>query len=76
MVCLYPRAADGVGLLWLVQGHLLRDPEADTSPNQAQPDHQIALPGTVKVQHGIAKKARVDEEGWNPSDWMVLGAKC
>lgn len=55
------------------QCHLLRNPKADTTSDESKPNHQVVLDRDIlKGRHGLAEETRVDEEGGNASDRMIL----
>lgn len=56
-----------------LQCHLLRDPKADTTADESKPNHQVGLDRDVfKCRHGLAEETRMDEEGGNANDGMIL----
>lgn len=56
-----------------LHGHLLRNPEANAAADESKPNHQVVLDRDIlKGRHGLAEEARVDEEGGNASDGMIL----
>jgi len=55
-----------------LERHLRGHPQPDAPPDQAEPHHEVVLLGAVEALHGLAEETRVDEEGWDPCDWVML----
>lgn len=54
------------------RGHLLRHPKSNTPPNETKPYHEVVFFRAVKTGHCVSKDARVDEEGREASDRVML----
>lgn len=54
------------------ESHLFGHPQTHGTPDEAEPDHEVVLVGADERRHGLSKQTRVDEEGGNARDRVVL----
>ena len=55
-----------------LERHLRGHPQPHAPADQAKPHHEVVLLGAVEPLHGLAEEARVDEEGRDPCNRVML----
>ncbi len=54
------------------ESHLFGHPQTHGTPDETEPDHKVVLYGADERRHGLSKQTRVDEEGGNARDRVLL----
>lgn len=55
--------------------HLFGHPQAYAPSHKPEPNHEVVRPVALKLGDGIPEQARVDEEGRDTRDRVMLGSK-